>query len=140
MRQVYQIGNGCIGCTLCAKNCPVRAISGEPKQRHVIDPGLCVGCGLCGRLCPRQAVLDPRGQPCARKPKGEWPRPQVAEDSCAGCSVCVEACPKNCLAIRPPRFRGDIRTVAVLAQPEECIGCGLCAKACPIGAIGMEPR
>jgi NADH-quinone oxidoreductase subunit F len=46
----------CVGCTLCAKNCPVDAISGQPKQLHVIDQGLCVKCGKCISSCNFDAV------------------------------------------------------------------------------------
>jgi len=46
----------CVGCTLCAKNCPVDAISGQPKQLHVIDQGKCVKCGKCISSCNFDAV------------------------------------------------------------------------------------
>jgi NADH-quinone oxidoreductase subunit F len=46
----------CIGCTLCAKNCPVKAISGEPKAVHVIDNQVCVKCGKCISSCNYDAV------------------------------------------------------------------------------------
>ncbi|MEE4215885.1 MAG: NADH-ubiquinone oxidoreductase-F iron-sulfur binding region domain-containing protein [Bacteroidales bacterium] len=42
----------CTGCHLCFKVCPVAAISGEPKQIHVIDQELCIRCGLCLEKCP----------------------------------------------------------------------------------------
>ena len=135
---IYRINEAaCIGCTICAKNCPVKAIAGTLKQPHVIDGNVCVGCGACGRLCPRGAVLNDRGEPVKKIPKAEWPRPAVNPATCAGCSVCVENCPKGCLSISGPREHGDIRTVAVLTDPEGCLGCGLCERACPIGAIQM---
>lgn len=49
----------CIGCTRCAKNCPVSCISGEVRKPHVIDPEQCVNCGSCFSVCPVKAVLKP---------------------------------------------------------------------------------
>jgi NADH-quinone oxidoreductase subunit F len=46
----------CTGCTLCVKNCPVEAISGEKKQPHRIDQELCVNCGRCITSCTFDAV------------------------------------------------------------------------------------
>lgn len=46
----------CIGCTICSKNCPVDAISGELKEPHVIDENICIKCGSCFVKCPRGAV------------------------------------------------------------------------------------
>jgi NADH-quinone oxidoreductase subunit F len=46
----------CTGCTLCAKKCPVEAISGEPKKTHVIDNEVCVKCGQCITSCRFDAV------------------------------------------------------------------------------------
>ncbi len=132
----YSITDSCIGCTLCARNCPVKAISGELKQQHSIDPELCISCGLCGRLCAKGSILDGEGRAVQRQPKTRWPKPDIS-DICAGCSVCVESCPQNCLELTDPAFHGDIHTVAALTDPAKCIGCGICAKTCPIEAIAM---
>ncbi len=46
----------CKGCTKCARNCPVQAISGEVKQPHVIDSGKCIKCGACMENCAFGAI------------------------------------------------------------------------------------
>ena len=46
----------CIGCTKCARNCPVGAISGKLKELHTIDPAKCIKCGVCVDNCPKDAI------------------------------------------------------------------------------------
>ena len=48
----------CIGCTKCARNCPVGAIKGTIKQPHVIDNDRCIKCGACAKGCPKKAVKE----------------------------------------------------------------------------------
>lgn len=52
----YLINDDCIGCTKCAVDCPVEAISGEPYSVFEIDPELCVRCDNCRQVCPVDAV------------------------------------------------------------------------------------
>jgi len=47
----------CIGCTKCARNCPVGCIAGKPKEVHVIDQEKCIKCGACMENCPTGAVV-----------------------------------------------------------------------------------
>ena len=46
----------CRGCTKCARNCPVGAITGEKKQPHTIDVNQCIKCGACKENCSFDAI------------------------------------------------------------------------------------
>lgn len=56
LRTYYIDADKCKGCTLCARNCPAKAISGTVKNPHVIDSALCIRCDQCRKACKFDAV------------------------------------------------------------------------------------
>ncbi len=53
----YVITDDCIGCTLCAQDCPADAIEFAPHQKHEIDQERCIRCDGCREICPEDAVI-----------------------------------------------------------------------------------
>ncbi|MCG8698741.1 MAG: NADH-quinone oxidoreductase subunit NuoF [Bacteroidales bacterium] len=51
------VDENCVGCTACARACPVGAITGERKEIHKIDASLCIKCGACVDRCKFNAVI-----------------------------------------------------------------------------------
>jgi len=134
----YSITRACEGCTLCAKLCPVAAITGTAKKLHTVNPKRCVECGVCGRACAKGAVADAAGNPLPRVVRKDWPKPAIDSAKCSACGICVQGCAAGALEISLPRGKRDLRVAAYLANEKKCVGCGLCARDCPMDAITMQ--
>ena len=133
----FHITGDCIGCGLCRKICPTRAIEGAKKELHHIDINLCIACGSCGRVCPARAVEDPVGRICEKRARKEWLHPHFNNRQCTSCRICADACPADCIDMVSNSARKYARAYPALSGPDRCLGCGFCKVECPADAISM---
>jgi len=135
----FKINEKCIGCTACARRCPVNAIFGERKNIHVIDERLCIECGACGMVCPSEAISNGNGKPLKRLKPNEIPVASVDISLCSGCGFCSDICPFGCIEVVKDKSGSENFGVAVV-NVKKCVACRLCESICIKEAIKMDKR
>lgn len=129
----------CIGCTLCAKECPMSIIEGEAKQAfRIFSPETCIDCSLCAWVCPANAIQNGYGEFVDKLKASERPVAWIDEEGCTGCEVCMESCPVDAIdKVRSVEPSDTSPTGVCRVDYDTCISCSLCAVVCPWDTISM---
>lgn len=125
----YFIKEDCIGCTICAKKCPVPCIDGDVKLLHIIQPVECIDCGVCSSYCPVDCIENEHGVIEKKIEVKNRPIAIVVEENCTGCEWCVDVCPFDCLEMLDAED-GGIFKIAKNVREKDCVGCKLCEEVC----------
>jgi len=128
------IVDDCTGCGVCRIKCPVKAITGEKKDRHSIDVGLCIDCGVCGKYCAFSSIVDSANNLVQRVKPKEIPKAIVTPDECSGCESCVFICPFDAISLYP-YSESDRYNLIALVNERKCVGCRMCEELCIKEAI-----
>jgi formate hydrogenlyase subunit 6/NADH:ubiquinone oxidoreductase subunit I len=129
----------CVGCTLCAKECPMAIIEGETRQPfRIFAPDECINCSLCAWVCPAEAIVNQYGVVVPKLNKNDRPIAWIDEVGCTGCEVCMECCPVDAISKVSAVSPEDTSPTQVCrVDYDTCISCSLCAVMCPWETISM---
>lgn len=153
------LGDACIYCGACAKNCPVGAITVDRASKTwEIEKALCIQCGTCVVKCPKDAVTmeKPRSKPLAASARKSFALPisvppskgvlLVNEKMCAGCSSCVFACCLSHEGVAAPHLArikvNGTRFEEWDNNAKPCLQCidPQCMRYCPCNAIYVDKK
>lgn len=117
------VGEDCVFCGLCAKNCPEGAITVDRTSRSwTVDEEKCVQCGMCTQKCPKKSLSF-----VAPAQEGV-----VCGDECVFCTLCAKKCPVGAIEV-------DRTSRSWKINREVCTNCGTCVASCPKKALKKAP-
>ncbi len=130
----------CVYCTLCAKKCPVQALTVDRKEKvWQLDETLCIACGLCEHNCPKKCIemMTPLEAEARRKKTAailEQRQKVLAKSAETSARSAAEASETGAAeeakhGIVYPKY-----------DPDKCVYCTLCAKNCPEQALTVDRK
>ena len=124
-QEVKIYADNCRGCTACARQCPVSAISGEVKKPHEIDQDTCIRCGACFDTCKFGAIYQGDEVKADAAPAAD------AKAAAPAAAAAKPAAPKKKAAPKPVEHAPLNRDFPLRIDPNACKGCTMCARNCP---------
>ncbi len=122
----------CIFCSLCARNCPVKAIDVYREDKvWEVNEGLCVGCGLCESNCPKKCLTVKPGSNYYHQDGSKKTEPYGVHEEAPKIKETTDN-------------KAETKSVAKssakvpVCDQAACVLCGACAGACPAGAISVD--
>ena len=132
---IASVNASCVGCGICASNCPAHAIemvSGADGRKAVVSEDSCIGCGVCRNVCP---LPDDPAITVSGVTEQILVKPPEVRDEAKQNDIKPDEAGEE----QPPQEdkpSAPAKRIAVV-NAEECFGCGLCAEECPVSAIAM---
>lgn len=100
---------------------PETGLTKEFRGRHILNPEKCVGCGLCAKVCPNKAIEMIERNTADNSKKRVARLPQIDYSKCCFCGLCVDVCPSAALQMTNSSIMVAMNKDELLFPPERLV-------------------